>query len=50
MFWTWAFATIPLGCNIAQVASELIRGNYPTAILFAGYAIAQVGAIWMLVK
>lgn len=50
MIWVWTLSVIPLICDIGQIVTEVVRGNYPTAILFLGYTIAQIGAIWILTR
>ena len=45
---SWIIALV--GLLYTYVAIEnAIKGNYPTAVIFAGYAFSQVG-LWLLSK
>ncbi len=41
------FILIPTGCYAAAMAVYLFRGDLPMAIVYSGYAWANVGLLWL---
>lgn len=46
MNWSFWMVVVPTVCYLGTAVSEAHQGNPRTAIIFAGYALANVGFLW----
>lgn len=47
MSWSFWLILIPAACYSLACVSYGIQGNWPLAITYVGYAIGNVGLLWL---
>jgi hypothetical protein len=47
MSWTFALILIPTVCYAAAMAAYLMKGDHAMAVVYSGYAWANVGLLWL---
>jgi hypothetical protein len=47
MSWTFALILIPTGCYAAAMIAYFIKGDHAMAVVYSGYAWANIGLLWL---